>query len=110
MTFRLRRQTPRCGYAEVEVVHHSGSHHQPGDVILMDWEEYERGKFVTPPDAPPPAPEPKSQKKEMSQAVADFLAINPHIHTMADSIPPKGTKNDTRRKSKGKNHKTLKRL
>jgi hypothetical protein len=46
MVSRLIRQSPNCGYAEVQIIEHSGSHHKPGDVILMNWEEYEAGRPV----------------------------------------------------------------
>ena len=110
MTYRLRRQTPNCGYAEIDVISHNGSHHRPGDVVLIDWSDYERGQYIVPPNAFEPQPKPTT-KKEMSQAVADFLAINPHIHAMADGIPPKRSKtNDTRRKTKSKSKEAARRL
>jgi hypothetical protein len=48
MLSRLIRFTPKCGYAEVEVVEHTGSWHKPGDVILLDPDEYARGRTVKP--------------------------------------------------------------
>ena len=109
MVYRLRRQTPTVGYAEVEVISHPNSHHRTGDVVLIGWDEYESGQFIHPPDNPPF--EPQTKTKELSQVAADFLAINPHARTMADGIPPKGArKNDTRRKSKSKNKPALKKL
>lgn len=46
MVTRLRRQTPNCGYAEVDIISHPGSHHKEGDVVLMDWDEYQHGRTV----------------------------------------------------------------
>jgi len=50
MVSRLLRFTPNCDYAEVQVIHHPGSHHQTGDVILMSRDEFERGRYITTPD------------------------------------------------------------
>lgn len=109
MVYRLRRQTPNAGYAEIEIVHHTGSHHSPGDVILISWEDYERGTFVEPPKAPPsPPPPPPFTKieKGQAQAIEDFLALNPHVRDMGKNIPPKRSKPNANprkpRKGKGK--------
>jgi len=46
MISRMRRITPNCGYAEVEVIEHVGSWHKPGDVILISMDEYNRGRTI----------------------------------------------------------------
>ena len=106
MVYRLRRQTPNAGYAEVEVVSHPNSHHKPGDVVLIDWGDYEGGRLVHPPGFTPP-------KETVGDKVADFIAINPHVRNMADSIPPKPPRQrhaDTRRPRKSKDRQAPEKL
>ena len=62
MYSRFQRFTPNCGYAEIEVVEHTGSHHKPGDIILVDPDAY--AQFRTVPEPTPPKEKPSDARRK----------------------------------------------